>query len=391
MYIKMKDKVPVAIIGGGVLGLAVAYTLLDRGQPEIVLLEKNDGFGLEQSGSNSGVIHAGFLYETGTRMAELCVEGGRLLYEFCRVHAVPFKQTGKLMVATNEDQEKALEKYLAQAVNNGLQDVTIISGKETKKLEPCLNVRSALHVPQSGVFDASFFLSTLYKKAAAIHGTPDLLMKACNVVGIEPRKDYFRLYVEQSRGDTPKWQLDCEILINAAGLYSWDIAKAISPCLPYEKQYLRGEYYQFNRRPDLFVNMNVYPVPVLVVLPDGGHFLDLGAHLTPKVGPDGRGRLSVAKEVLVGPIFIEVYNPQDYRSTKNRCEFYQSVKTFLPALKEDNLYRGHTGILGLIKDQTDFVIIKDDAYPNCIHLLGMESPALTASLAIGRDVADMIT
>jgi L-2-hydroxyglutarate oxidase LhgO len=387
----MKDKVPVAIIGGGVLGLAVAYTLLDRGQPEIVLLEKNDGFGLEQSGSNSGVIHAGFLYETGTRMAELCVEGGRLLYEFCRVHAVPFKQTGKLMVATNEDQEKALEKYLAQAVNNGLQDVTIISGKEAKKLEPCLNVRSALHVPQSGVFDASFFLSTLYKKAAAIHGTPDLLMKACNVVGIEPRKDYFRLYVEQSRGDTPKWQLDCEILINAAGLYSWDIAKAISPCLPYEKQYLRGEYYQFNRRPDLFVNMNVYPVPVLVVLPDGGHFLDLGAHLTPKVGPDGRGRLSVAKEVLVGPIFIEVYNPQDYRSTKNRCEFYQSVKTFLPALKEDNLYRGHTGILGLIKDQTDFVIIKDDAYPNCIHLLGMESPALTASLAIGRDVADMIT
>ena len=387
----MKDRIPIAIIGGGVLGLAVAYTLLDRGLKDIVLLEKNDSFGLEQSGSNSGVIHAGFLYETGTRMAGLCVQGGRLLYEFCRAHAVPFKQTGKLMVATNKDQENALEKYLTLAVNNGLQDVTVISGKETKQLEPCLNVRSALCVPQSGVFDASFFVSTLYKKAAALHDTPDLLMKACRVVGVEPAKDFFRLHVEQLRGDTPRWQLDCEILINAAGLYSWDIAKTINPCLPYEKQYLRGEYYQFNRRPDLFVDMNVYPVPVLVVLPDGGHFVDLGAHLTPKVGPDERGKPSVAKEILVGPIFIEVHNPQDYRSTKNRSEFYQSVKPFLPALKEDDLYRGHTGILGLIKDQTDFMILKDDVYPNCIHLLGMESPALTASLAIGRDVAGMIT
>jgi L-2-hydroxyglutarate oxidase LhgO len=387
----VKDRIPIAIIGGGVLGLAVAYTLLDRGKQNIVLLEKNDGFGLEQSGSNSGVIHAGFLYETGTLMAELCVEGLQLLYEFCRKHAVPYQQTGKLMVATNEDQEKALEKYLTLAVNNGLQDVAIISGKEGNNLEPCLNVKSALHVPQSGVFDASFFVSTLYKKAAARHDTPDLLMKACSVVGVEPRKDYFRLHVEQSRGDTPKWQLDCEILINAAGLYSWDIAKTISPCLPYEKQYLRGEYYQFNRRPDLFVDMNVYPVPVLVVLPDGGHFLDLGAHLTPKVGPDESGKPSVAKEVLVGPIFIEVQNPQDYRSTKKRSEFYQSIKPFLPALKEDDLYRGHTGILGLIKDQTDFIILRDDAYHNCIHLLGMESPALTASLAIGRYVADMIT
>jgi L-2-hydroxyglutarate oxidase LhgO len=387
----MTHRFPIAIIGGGALGLAIAYTLLDRSKQDIVLLEKNEGFGLEQSGSNSGVIHAGFLYENGTRMAELCLDGLQLLYEFCRKHAVPYQQTGKLMVATNEDQEKALEKYLTQAVNIGLQDVAIISGKEVKKVEPCLNVRSALHVPQSGVFDASFFVSTLYKKAVAIHETPDLLMKACSVVGVEPRKDYFRLYVEQSRGDTSTWQLDCEILINAAGLYSWDIAKAISPYLPYEKQYLRGEYYQFNRRPDLFVDMNVYPVPVLVVLPDGGHFLDLGAHLTPKVGPDERGKPSVAKEVLVGPIFIEVHNPQDYRSTKKRSEFYQSVKPFLPVLKEDDLYRGHTGILGLIKDQTDFIILRDDAYSNCIHLLGMESPALTASLSIGRYVADMIT
>ena len=387
----MNYRFSIAIIGGGVLGLAVAYTFLNRGFKDIVLLEKNDGFGLEQSGSNSGVIHAGFLYDTGTLMAKLCVEGTELLYAFCEKNGIPHKQTGKLMVATNEEQEKELQKYVKLAENNGLQDVRIISGKEAKKLEPCLEVKSALHIPQSGVFDASFFVSALHKKAAAMHDTPDMLMKACNVVGIDSKQERFTLHVEQSRGDKQNWQLDCEVLINAAGLYSWDIAKMMSPHLPYEKQYLRGEYYQFNRRDDLFINMNVYPVPILVVLPDGGHFLDLGAHLTPKVGPDERGNTAVAKEILIGPIFTKVLNPEDYRSTIDQSVFYQSVSPFLPSLKEGDLYKGHTGIIGLIKDQTDFMILKDQSYPNCIHLLGMESPALTASLAIGKFVANTIT
>ena len=387
----MNYKFPVAIIGGGVLGLAVAYTFLNRGFKDIVLLEKNDGFGLEQSGSNSGVIHAGFLYETGTLMAKLCVEGTALLYAFCKKNNIPHKQTGKLMVATNAEQEKELQKYLKLAENNGLQDVNIISGKEAKKFEPCLEVKSALHIPQSGVFDAPFFVSTLHKKAAAMHDTPDMLMRACNVVGIEPKQDRFTLHVAQSRGDKQNWQLDCEVLINAAGLYAWDIAKMISPHLPYEKQYLRGEYYQFNRRHNLFIDMNVYPVPLLVVLPDGGHFLDLGAHLTPKVGPDERGNTAVANEILIGPIFTEVHNPEDYGSTIDQSVFYQSVRSFLPSLKEGDLYKGHTGIIGLIKDQTDFIILRDESYPNCIHLLGMESPALTASLAIGKFVADTVS
>jgi len=165
----------------------------------------------------------------------------------------------------------------------------------------------------------------------------------------------------------------------------------ISPDLTYEKQYLKGEYFQFNRREDLFINANVYPIPIRVVLPDGGHFLDLGAHLTTKVGPDERGNTTVAKEVLVGPIFTDVKDPENYRSSIDRSVFYESVKPFLPSLSEADLYRGHTGIIGLIKDQTDFYIIKDGSYPACIHLLGMESPALTASLAIGHFVADMIT
>jgi L-2-hydroxyglutarate oxidase LhgO len=253
-----------------------------------------------------------------------------------------------------------------------------------------LQVASALHVPQSGVFDASFYVSTLYKKAAGMHDTPDMLMKNCRVTGIEVKNDGFSLDVEQLHGRAGHWQLECKVLINAAGLYAWDIAKMISPDLPYEKQYLRGEYFQFNRRDDLFIHANVYPVPILVVLPDGGHFLDLGAHLTPRVGPDERGNTRVAKEVLIGPIFTEVDDPQNYRSSIDRTVFYESVRPFLAALNEADLYRGHTGIIGLIKDQTDFMIMKDESHPSCIHLLGMESPALTASLAIGRHVANLI-
>jgi L-2-hydroxyglutarate oxidase LhgO len=386
----MTDRIPIAIIGGGVLGLAVAYTLLKRGHQNIVLLEKNDGFGLEQSGSNSGVIHAGFLYETGSAMARLCVEGVPLLYKFCRDHSVPHAQTGKLMVATTAAQENELQKYLQLAVDNGLNNVEIISGKDAKKHEPCLEVKSALVVPQSGIFDASSYVTTLYNKAAAIHDTADMLMKSCQVVGLQARHDYFTLDVVQKRGDTPRWQLECEKVINAAGLYAWDLARLISPDLPFEKQYLRGEYFQFNCRNDLHINGNVYPVPIMTALPDGGHFLDLGAHLTPKVGPDERGRTMVAKEILVGPIFTEVGDPQDYRSTIDASVFFQSVKPFLPSLYPQDLYRGHTGIIGLIKDQTDFMIMRDSSYPNCIHLLGMESPALTASLAVAKFVADII-
>lgn len=386
----MNHKVAIVVIGGGALGLAIANDLLNRGQTDLVLLEKNDGFGLEQSGSNSGVIHAGFLYKTGSLMARLCVEGTSLLYEFCEKHHVPYKKTGKLMVATNGEQEKILEAYFRRATENGLQQIEIISGKEVKRLEPCIEARAALYVPQSGVFDASFFISSLYRRAAAKHETADMLMKSCKVVGIESKRNYFTLDVEQVGGEPQRWRLDCDILINAAGLYCLDLAKMIDPHLPFEKQYLKGEYYQFNSRPDLFINMNIYPPPVLIKLPGGGQFLDLGAHLTPKVGPDRKGNSLVAKETLVGPIFAEVSNPEDHHSTMDSSDFFDSVKSFFPSLKKEELYKGHTGILGLIKDQTDFIILRNEQYPNSIHLLGMESPALTASLAIAKHVVDLI-
>jgi len=386
----MNDKVTTVIIGGGALGLAVANYLLSQGRTDLVLLEKNDAFGLEQSGSNSGVIHAGFLYQTASLMARLCVEGASLLYDFCEKHHVPHKKTGKLMVATNAEQEKTLEEYLRRAAENGLRGVEIICGKDAKRLEPCVEAKAALYVPRSGVFDASFFVDSLYKRAAAKHATADMLMKSCKVVGIEAKRNYFTLDVEQARGDTQSWQLDCDILINAAGLYCLEIAKMMDPNLPFEKQYLRGEYYQFNSRSDLFINRNIYPTPVLIKLPGGGQFLDLGAHLTPKVGPDGKGNTLVAKETLVGPIFTEVNDPADYRSTMDSSSFFDAVKLFFPSLKKEDLYKGHTGILGLIKDQTDFMIYRDKRYPNCVHLLGMESPALTASLAIAKHVVDQI-
>jgi L-2-hydroxyglutarate oxidase LhgO len=386
----MNTKVSIVIIGGGALGLAIANGLLDQGLTDLVLLEKNDAFGLEQSGSNSGVVHAGLFYKTGSQMARFCVEGARLLYEFCDKYRVPYKKTGKLMVATNEKQEKILKRYFKRAAENGLQDIEIISGRHVKRLEPCIEAKAALHVGQSGVFDASFFISSLYKRAAAKHETADMLMKNCKVVGIESQKKYFTLDVEQAGGDTQRWQIDCDILINAAGLYSLEIAEMIDPHLPFEKQYLKGEYYQFNSRSDLFIGMNIYPTPVLVKPLGGGQFLDLGAHLTPKVGPDGRGNTQVAKEVLVGPIFTEASDPEDYSSRLDASIFFNAVKLFFPSLKKEELYKGHNGILGLIKDQTDFIIFRDKRFPNSLHLLGMESPALTASLAIAKHVVSLI-
>ena len=385
----MNHKISVAIIGGGVLGLSVAYNLLKNGVRDIVLFEKNIGFGREQSGSNSGVIHAGFLYEPGSLMARFCVEGAGLLYEFLEKNSVPYKRTGKLMAATSEKEEETLEEYFKRAKENGLRDVELVTAKRGKQLEPCIQLSSALYIPQSGVFDPSVYVARLHRAAAALHDTPSLLMKGCKVEGIEPNRTSFSLDVAQAGADSERWRVDCEVLINAAGLHSLDVAGMINPDLPYQKLYLRGEYCQFNSRRDLFINGNVYPPPVLLELPDGGSFLDLGAHLTPKVGPDERGNTVVAKEVLVGPIFTEVSDPEDYRNSLEPSRFYSAIKKFFPAIRKDDLYNGHTGILGLIKHQSDFLILRDTLFPNCIHLLGMESPALTASLAIGKHVADL--
>jgi L-2-hydroxyglutarate oxidase LhgO len=385
----MNNKISIAVIGGGALGLSVAYNLLGNGFKDIVLFEKNDAFGREQSGSNSGVIHAGFLYEPGSVMARFCVEGAEILYEFLKKYSVPYKRTGKLMVANNEKEERILEEYFKRARENGLRDVEVVTAKQGKKLEPCIRLRSALSIPQSGVFDPSAYVAKLHQMTASLHDTPGLLMKGCKVEGIEPKQAGFSLEVAQAGAETERWSVDCEVLINAAGLYSLDIARIINPDLPYEKQYLKGEYCQFNSRHDLFINGNIYPPPVFLELPGGGSFLDLGAHLTPKVGADGSGNTVVAKEVLAGPIFIEVSDPEDYRNSLKPSRFYTAIKNFFPSIRKDDLYHGHTGILGLVKHQSDFLIFRDNLFPNCIHLLGMESPALTASLAIGKHVADL--
>ena len=386
----MTNKFSVAIIGGGVLGLAVAHSLLKQGKQNIILLEKNSAFGLEQSGSNSGVIHSGFIYKPGTCMASLCAEGVDLLIKFCRANAVPYKLTGKIVVATDAAQEKELELYYKQAKKNGLAGVKIISGKESREIEPCVAAKAALHIPNAGVFDPSYFVNELYRQVSSMHDTPDLIMKGCNVVNVKAQNDHFLLDIRQSNSNLPSWQVACETLVNAAGLQSLDIAKLIHPDMIYQKQYLKGEYYQFNCQSNLFVNMNIYPVPLMVDLPSGGQFLDLGAHLTPKVGRGLDGNTTVAKEILVGPIFSEMNDPEDYTSTMSPDIFFDAVKGYCPSLNIENLYKGHTGILGLIKGQTDFMISKDEEFPNCIHLLGMESPALTASLAIGNQVASLL-
>lgn len=385
----MTHRVSTAIIGGGVLGLAVAYYLLMNGKKNVVLLEKNNAFGLEQSGSNSGVIHSGFIYKPGTSMADLCVEGVELLKGFCRERSVPYNLTGKLVVATETAQEKELEFYYKQARKNGLEGVKLISRKEAEKLEPCVAAKAGLYIQNAGIFDPAYFVSELYRQISIMHDTPDLIMRGCKVIDITPLENCFLLDVHQTNSDIPRWQIECESLVNAAGLYSLDVAKLIDPDMNYRKQLLKGEYYQFNCRSDLFVNRNVYPVPVMVDLPTGGQFLDLGAHLTPKVGPGRNGQTIVAREILVGPIFSEVNDPEDISSSLEPDIFYDAVKGYFPKLKIEDLYKGHTGILGLVKGKTDFMILKDEKYPQCTHLLGMESPALTASLAIGKNVVNL--
>ena len=389
----MEDTFPVSIIGGGVVGLAIANELLDKGYKDVVLLDKNRHYGREQSERNSGVIHCGLYYDPGSLMAKLCVEGVPLLYDFAKKHGVPAQNTGKLIVATNEDEDRTLDEYVQRGIDNGVPGVKKISKEDVQKKEPNVNAVSAIYCPTTGIISSADYVRTLERVINSKHNEPQCLMKGSQVINIESKGGYFTVYVRDPKGAIPDWTFNTEILINSAGLFAVDVAKMINPKTPYEKGYLRGEYYKFNktRRPELNMGANIYPAPKLITLPDGTKFPHWGIHLTPTFGLDAKGEAIPGKEVWVGPNFVDTKNPADRSSgVLDAKVFYDAVTTFFPGLRIDDLQVSDSGVLGILKTPWDFVIYKEKENPNCIQLLGMESPALTSSLAIARYVAELL-
>jgi L-2-hydroxyglutarate oxidase LhgO len=386
----MSEKINIAIIGGGIVGCCVALELAKTRQ-DIYVFEKNPGItrGENQSSRNSGVLHAGIYYEQDIRplKARLCVEGNRLWYDFAKKYRLPCKQTGKLLVAMDADQSRRLDKHLQLAKANRVPDVRKIGSDEIKRLEPNVRAHSALLVPTSGIIDPTALLHQVYASASnrGVNFMPET-----QVVDLELSNGPTMVSIRYRDGNEDRIRAD--IVINAAGVHAVDIARMIDPQIPIKPALIRGDSFKFyrNRRPELFLRgMNVYPTPIVVDSPTGRH-LTVGVHLTPTFDMID-GEMIIGDTVTVGPKLLPVTHFEDYNSTPVPApEVFLEDMDFFPELTAADLEYHQGGIQARLDGYHDFYIKPDRNTNRVIHLLGIDSPGLTAAPAIAKYVAEML-
>jgi L-2-hydroxyglutarate oxidase LhgO len=370
----MPAEINVAIIGAGVVGLATAYEIAQK-HKGVFVFEKNRTFGLETSGRNSEAIHAGIYYPEDSLKARLCVEGKNLLYRFCERHSVACKRTGKIVVAAGEEEIGWLEGLHEQGRKSGVDDLVLLSRVEVRKLEPNIEARAGLLSPSSGILDSYGLMKCLHSQAS---GKGAEFVFGTEVAGIERSKEKYKVRIRDRDGISV---FVAHIVVNCAGLNSDKIAELAGIDIAgagYRLHYCKGEYFSLDSKYRNIVSRPIYPVPE-----QAGH----GIHLKP--GLDGR--------VLLGPSarYVEAV---DYSVDETHKDaFYISARRFLPILEVGDMAPESAGIRPKLQGPgdgfRDFVITHEEkaGLPGLINLVGIESPGLTASLAIGRYVAEMMS
>jgi L-2-hydroxyglutarate oxidase LhgO len=357
------ESVEAVVIGAGVVGLAVARALAMAGR-EVVILEAEDAIGTHTSSRNSEVIHAGIYYPKGSLKARSCVAGKELLYEYCASHGVLHRRSGKLIVATDKAQEEELLSIQKKAHANGVTDVVWMTREQALALEPALHCVAALYSPSTGIID-SHSLMLAYLGDAEAHGA--MLALKTHLLGGQIVPGGFVVH-------TNEMDVECAILVNSAGLRAPTVAKSIEgfpgKLVPPEF-YAKGNYYSLIGKSP-FTRL-VYPVPE-----PGG----LGVHVTLDLGGQARFGPDVEWVDKIG------YGVDPERAQK----FYAAIRRYWPALPDGALSPGYAGIrpktAGPGEPAPDFHIQgpRENGVPGLVNLFGIESPGLTASLALAEAV-----
>ncbi len=366
----MSERVDCVVAGAGVAGLAVARRLAQAGR-EVVVVEAADAIGTETSSRNSEVIHAGIYYPTGSLKARLCVSGKEALYAYCRERGIPHKHLGKLIVATNEREEAGLAALQAKAAANGVHDLVWLNAVEAAKLEPAVRCIAALLSPSTGILDSHAYMLSLQGEAEAAG-----CMFAFETPLLRAEPAGRALWVET--GGASPMRLLCNLLVNCAGLdapaLSRRIAGVAAARVP-EPYLAKGSYFTLAGRSP-FTRL-IYPMPE-----PGG----LGVHVT----------LDMAGQARFGPD-VEWVKERHYAVDPRRAEkFYAAIRSYWPALADGALQPGYSGIRPKISapeaPAADFVIHgpAETGLSGYAALYGIESPGLTASLAIADLVADKL-
>jgi L-2-hydroxyglutarate oxidase LhgO len=364
------DHVANIVVGAGVVGLAIARALAQSGR-EVLVLETENAFGTGTSSRNSEVIHAGLYYSTGSLKARLCVAGRRQLYDYCDTHGVPHRKLGKLVVATRDEQIAPLQALHAKALANGVEGCDLISADDARRLEPALRCVAAMHSRQTGIIDSHALMLALLGDLESAGGIVAYASRLAHARRCDSR------WIVGAAGAEPI-EVSCDWLINAAGLHAQQVASVIEP-LPRKfvrrTYFARGCYFQLSGRSPF--SRLIYPLPA-----PGG----LGVHLTLDLGGQAR----------FGPD-VEWIDRIDYTVDPRRADrFYAEVREYWPLLADGVLTPAYAGIrpklAGPDQGVRDFLIEgpAQHGVAGLVNLFGIESPGLTACLAIGDHVAAIV-
>jgi L-2-hydroxyglutarate oxidase LhgO len=363
------DNVDAVVIGAGVIGLAVARALALRGR-EVIILEAEDHFGTVTSSRNSEVIHAGIYYTRGSLKARTCVAGRSLLYDFCEEYGVPYRRCGKLIVATSEAQLAELDQINQAAAGNGVQ-LELFSRAQALALEPQLDCEAALCSPATGIIDSHSYMLTLLGHAEQ-RGATLVTSSRVTQLSLEPRGILIGI-----NGEEPA--LRASTIINSAGIFAPDIARLIAGGFPAEhipqpqRYFAKGNYFALAGRTPF--ERLVYPIPEA-----GG----LGVHLT----------LDLAGRARFGPDVQWVENYEYSVDPRRADRFYAAIRTYWPDLPDGALQPAYAGIRPKISGPNeaapDFRVDGPETHgvAGVVNLFGIESPGLTASLALAELIAD---
>lgn len=392
--------VDVVVVGGGIVGLATARALLGRGVGRVLVLEAEAEVARHQSGRNSGIIHSGLYYRPGSAKARLCAEGRTSLYEFCAEHRVPCSRTGKLVVAGHQGELPALERLAERGRANGLQGLDELDRAGLAELDPEVAGVAALHVRETGIVDFTQVTRTL---ARLVGEDPrGEVRTACRVLAAREGPRSVRLR-------TTAGNVDAGVLVNCAGLQADRLARGLGVRPPLRIIPFRGDYFEVRPQRADIVGRPVYPVP-------DPAFPFLGVHLHPtldgglEAGPNAVLALSRTGYSPLALNFRDVVDiaafPGFWRMAKrhwrtgldeamralSRRRFADAVRRLVPALGPGDLRRSRSGLRAQAVDRRGRLL--DDFHfeegERSLHVLNSPSPAATASLAIGREVAGRV-